>query len=149
MQYTKVVNKLVWNTIIDQCESCATPEHSSPYAYCSSSFHQQVQFVMVSLHVTQYYFMDSCDYQVPLFIHLIWMYGTFFFVLFSNFWYQAYVKGKRLPKQDSKPGLNGKANGTTMVANGKHHKKGNSNGTSNGSSHNENGSAYAGKMKKS
>ncbi|KAK6320600.1 hypothetical protein J4Q44_G00097070 [Coregonus suidteri] len=112
---------------------------------------QLVQFVMVSLHVTQYYFMDSCDYQVPLFIHLIWMYGTFFFVLFSNFWYQAYVKGKRLPKQDSKPGLNGKANGTTMVANGngKHHKKGNSNGTSNGSSHNENGSAHAGKMKKS
>nr|XP_029489497.1 elongation of very long chain fatty acids protein 1-like [Oncorhynchus nerka]XP_029489498.1 elongation of very long chain fatty acids protein 1-like [Oncorhynchus nerka] len=110
---------------------------------------QLVQFVMVSLHVTQYYFMDSCDYQVPLFIHLIWMYGTFFFVLFSNFWYQAYVKGKRLPKQDSKPGLNGKANGTTMIANGKHHKKGNSNGTSNGSSHHENGSAHAGKMKKS
>uniref|UniRef100_A0A8C8HQU6 Elongation of very long chain fatty acids protein 1 n=1 Tax=Oncorhynchus tshawytscha TaxID=74940 RepID=A0A8C8HQU6_ONCTS len=110
---------------------------------------QLVQFVMVSLHVTQYYFMDSCDYQVPLFIHLIWMYGTFFFVLFSNFWYQAYVKGKRLPKQDSKPGLKGKANGTTMVANGKHHKKGNSNGTSNGSSHHENGSAHAGKMKKS
>uniref|UniRef100_A0A673XFW6 Elongation of very long chain fatty acids protein 1 n=4 Tax=Salmoninae TaxID=504568 RepID=A0A673XFW6_SALTR len=110
---------------------------------------QLVQFVMVSLHATQYYFMKSCDYQVPLFIHLIWMYGTFFFVLFSNFWYQAYVKGKRLPKQDTKPSLNGKANGTTLVANGKYHENSTSNGTSNSSSHHKNGSAHAGKMKKS
>uniref|UniRef100_A0A3B4TV71 Elongation of very long chain fatty acids protein n=1 Tax=Seriola dumerili TaxID=41447 RepID=A0A3B4TV71_SERDU len=45
---------------------------------------------------TQYYFMDSCDYQFPMILHLIWMYGTFFLLLFSNFWIQAYVKGKRL-----------------------------------------------------
>ncbi|CAB1324656.1 unnamed protein product [Coregonus sp. 'balchen'] len=113
------------------------------------SFHAMVQFVMVSLHATQYYFMKSCDYQVPLFIHLIWMYGTFFFVLFSNFWYQAYVKGKRLPKQDTNPSLNDKANGTTLVANGKYHENSTSNGTSNSSSHHKNGSAHAGKMKKS
>uniref|UniRef100_A0A3P9HWG2 Elongation of very long chain fatty acids protein 1 n=1 Tax=Oryzias latipes TaxID=8090 RepID=A0A3P9HWG2_ORYLA len=61
---------------------------------------QLIQFVLVSLHATQYYFMDSCGYQFPTIIHLVWMYGTFFFILFSNFWVQAYVKGKRLPKQD-------------------------------------------------
>lgn len=59
---------------------------------------QLIQFVLVSIHITQYYFMDSCGYQFPIFIHLIWIYGTFFFVLFSNFWYQAYTKGRRLPK---------------------------------------------------
>lgn len=51
--------------------------------------------------------MDTCDYQFPFIVHLIWMYGTFFFVLFSNFWVQAYVKGKRLPKQDIKQLQNG------------------------------------------
>ncbi|XP_059819365.1 elongation of very long chain fatty acids protein 1-like [Hypanus sabinus] len=59
---------------------------------------QLVQFIIVSLHVTLYYFTDHCDYQFPIIIHLVWMYGTFFFILFSNFWYQAYTKGKRLPK---------------------------------------------------
>ncbi|KAM4642260.1 very long chain fatty acid elongase 1 [Discoglossus pictus] len=62
---------------------------------------QLVQFVLVSIHISQYYFMPSCGYQFPIFIHLIWIYGTVFFALFSNFWYQAYTKGKRLPKDAS------------------------------------------------
>lgn len=113
---------------------------------------QQIQFVLVSLHATQYYFMDSCDYQFPVVIHLIWVYGTFFFVLFSNFWIQAYVKGKRLPKQDVKLCQNG----TAVYTNGKHHENGSSNGvshaiingTSKGSAHHENGTTHMGKMKK-
>ncbi|XP_066548655.1 elongation of very long chain fatty acids protein 1a isoform X2 [Amia ocellicauda] len=96
---------------------------------------QLVQFVLISIHASQYYFMDKCDYQIPLFIHLIWMYGTFFFVLFSHFWYQAYVKGNRLPK------VMEKQNGTEpVVANGKH--------MENGVAHQEkNGSVLQGKMK--
>ncbi|KAK2835634.1 hypothetical protein Q5P01_016118 [Channa striata] len=109
---------------------------------------QLIQFVLVSLHATQYYFMDKCDYQFPIFIHLVWIYGTFFFVLFSNFWVQAYVKGKRLPKQEIKQCKNGAA----IYTNGKHHENGNSinyvASTSNGSAHHENGSAHMGKMKK-
>lgn len=112
----------------------------------------QIQFVLVSLHVTQWYFMKSCDYQVPLFIHLIWMYGTFFFVLFSNFWYQAYVKGKRLPKNTQHLAQNGKANGSTTVANGSSVVSNghgvHENGQSNGKKHHENGSTLNGKMKK-
>ncbi|XP_010167959.1 elongation of very long chain fatty acids protein 1 isoform X2 [Antrostomus carolinensis] len=59
---------------------------------------QLAQFVIVSVHISQYYFMPSCQYQFPIFIHLIWIYGTIFFILFSNFWYQSYTKGKRLPR---------------------------------------------------
>lgn len=89
--------------------------------------------------------MDSCDYQFPMILHLIWMYGTFFFVLFSNFWIQAYVKGKRLPKHDIK-----QQNGTAVYANGKHQENGNSinHGATNGSTRHENGSSHMGKMKK-
>lgn len=65
--------------------------------------------------------MEKCDYQVPLWIHLIWMYGIFFFLLFSNFWVQAYIKGKRLPATEDKLKLNGSASEPiTVVANGKH-----------------------------
>uniref|UniRef100_A0AAV2L2I7 Elongation of very long chain fatty acids protein 1 n=1 Tax=Knipowitschia caucasica TaxID=637954 RepID=A0AAV2L2I7_KNICA len=113
---------------------------------------QLTQFVLISLHATQWYFMDRCDYQFPLVLHLIWMYGTFFFVLFSNFWIQAYVKGKRLPKQVAPSQPNGS---TAAHANGKHLKNGTKlkeNGTSNGFTHENgtlNGSApYMGKMKK-
>lgn len=116
---------------------------------------QLIQFVLVSLHATQYYFMDSCDYQFPVIIHLIWMYGTFFFVLFSNFWIQAYVKGKRLPKQDIKYCQNGTvvyANGKHMENGIKHHENGTSNhksnSTSNGSTHHDNVSSHTDKMKK-
>lgn len=41
--------------------------------------------------------MEKCEYEVPVFVHLIWIYGSFFFILFSNFWFQAYIKGNRLP----------------------------------------------------
>ncbi|KAL0181378.1 hypothetical protein M9458_023784, partial [Cirrhinus mrigala] len=99
-----------------------------------------------------WYFMKSCDYQVPLFIHLIWMYGTFFFVLFSNFWYQAYVKGKRLPKNTQQLAKNGTVNGSTTVANGSSVVSNghgvHENGLSNGKKHHENGSTHNGKMKK-
>ncbi|XP_025213844.1 elongation of very long chain fatty acids protein 1 isoform X2 [Theropithecus gelada] len=69
---------------------------------------QLIQFVLVSLHISQYYFMSSCNYQHPVIIHLIWMYGTIFFMLFSNFWYHSYTKGKRLPRalqQNGAPGI--------------------------------------------
>uniref|UniRef100_A0A5F8GGY1 Elongation of very long chain fatty acids protein n=1 Tax=Monodelphis domestica TaxID=13616 RepID=A0A5F8GGY1_MONDO len=66
---------------------------------------QLIQFVLVSLHISQYYFLPSCDYQYPVIIHLIWMYGTVFFVLFSNFWYHSYTKGKRLPRAAQQNGV--------------------------------------------
>uniref|UniRef100_A0A5F5PUA1 Elongation of very long chain fatty acids protein n=1 Tax=Equus caballus TaxID=9796 RepID=A0A5F5PUA1_HORSE len=70
---------------------------------------QLIQFVLVSLHISQYYFMPSCNYQYPVIIHLIWMYGTIFFGLFSNFWYQSYTKGKRLPRVLQQNGVPGTA----------------------------------------
>ncbi|XP_020505694.1 elongation of very long chain fatty acids protein 1b [Labrus bergylta] len=103
---------------------------------------QLTQFVLISLHATQYYFMDSCNYQFPTILTLIWIYGTFFFFLFSNFWFQAYVKGKRLPKQDVKSCQNG----TAVYTNDKHLE--NNNSATNGSARHENGSAHTGKMKK-
>ncbi|KAJ7410097.1 elongation of very long chain fatty acids protein 1 isoform X1 [Willisornis vidua] len=82
---------------------------------------QLAQFVIVSIHISQYYFMPNCQYQFPIFIHLIWIYGTIFFILFSNFWYQSYTKGKRLPRVAQQAAQhNGSSiheNGT--VANGK------------------------------
>ena len=33
---------------------------------------QLIQFVLVSLHISQYYFMPSCNYQYPIIIHLIY-----------------------------------------------------------------------------
>jgi len=102
----------------------------------------QIQFVLVTVHISQYYFMEKCEFQVPLFIHLILIYGTFFFILFSNFWIQAYVKGKRLPVSiEDKP----KQNGITtviepvVVTNGKH--------LENGNVHYTNGFAHNGKVK--
>ncbi|TST47717.1 Elongation of very long chain fatty acids protein 1 [Bagarius yarrelli] len=103
---------------------------------------QLIQFIVVSVHISQYYFIKDCEYQVPIFIHLIWMYGMFFFVLFSNFWIQAYVKGKRLPvSSENKPKQNGLANGTevTTLANGTH--------PENGTVHYTNGFAINGKVK--
>ncbi|XP_077190235.1 very long chain fatty acid elongase 1 isoform X2 [Paroedura picta] len=79
---------------------------------------QLLQFVLVSIHITQYYFMPNCAYQFPIFIHLIWIYGIIFFILFSNFWYQSYIKGKRLPKAMKQSQHNGfHENG--VIANGK------------------------------
>lgn len=103
---------------------------------------QLTQFVLVSIHISQYYFMDKCDYQVPLWIHLIWMYGVLFFLLFSNFWVQAYIKGNRLPVTDHKSKQNGSTSEPiAVVANGKHH--------ANGYSHDyANGKIVMGKVKK-
>nr|XP_046263278.1 elongation of very long chain fatty acids protein 1a [Scatophagus argus] len=102
---------------------------------------QLTQFVLVSIHISQYYFMDKCEYQVPLWIHLIWMYGVFFFLLFSNFWLQAYIKGKRLPVTDDKPKQNGSTSEPVrVVANGKHVENGNVH-------HYTNGKVFLGKVK--
>ncbi|XP_025062701.1 elongation of very long chain fatty acids protein 1 isoform X1 [Alligator sinensis] len=79
---------------------------------------QLLQFVIVSIHISQYYFMPSCNYQFPIFIHLIWIYGTIFFILFSNFWYQSYTKGKRLPKRAELAPLQNGAT-SSLHANGK------------------------------
>lgn len=78
----------------------------------------QLQFVIVSIHISQYYFMPSCNYQFPIFVHLIWIYGTIFFILFSNFWYQSYTKGKRLPKRAELAPLQNGAT-SSLHANGK------------------------------
>ncbi|XP_054888638.1 elongation of very long chain fatty acids protein 1a [Poeciliopsis prolifica] len=100
---------------------------------------QLIQFILISIHISQYYFMKKCDYQMPLWIHLIWMYGIFFFLLFSNFWVQAYIKGNRLPVADCKPNQNGSTNGH-VVMNGKPH--------TNGHAHSyENGNIVMGKVK--
>lgn len=86
--------------------------------------------------------MEKCDYQVPTWIHLIWMYGVFFFLLFSNFWIQAYIKGKRLPAAASdKPKVNSSTSeDISTVANGKHLENGHAN-------HHINGKALVGKVK--
>lgn len=73
--------------------------------------------------------MEKCDYQVRPWIHLIWIYGVFFFLLFSNFWIQAYVKGKRLPATAERAKQNGSA---SVVANGKHMENGNAHHHANG-----------------
>ncbi|XP_013886729.1 elongation of very long chain fatty acids protein 1a [Austrofundulus limnaeus] len=94
---------------------------------------QLTQFVLISIHISQYYFMEHCSYQMPMWIHLIWMYGFFFFLLFSNFWVQAYIKGNRLPTVDHSPKQNGSTSEhITVMANGKHHENGNAHHYTNG-----------------
>lgn len=83
------------------------PSRKHPPPQPTHAFWSQIQFVLVSLHISQYYFLPSCNYQYPVIIHLIWMYGTIFFVLFSNFWYQSYTKGKRLPRVSQQNGVPG------------------------------------------
>lgn len=86
--------------------------------------------------------MEKCEFQVPLFIHLIFMYGIFFFILFSNFWIQAYINGKRLPvSTEDKPKKHGIITviEPVVVANGKP--------MENGTVHNTNGFAPNGKVK--
>ncbi|XP_053185302.1 elongation of very long chain fatty acids protein 1a [Scomber japonicus] len=86
---------------------------------------QLAQFVLVSIHISQYYFMEKCDYQAPLWIHLIWMYGVLFFILFSHFWVQAYIKGNRLPETQDKPKQKSSTSEHTVQTNGKHLENGN------------------------
>ncbi|OWK62565.1 Elongation of very long chain fatty acids protein 7, partial [Lonchura striata] len=57
-----------------------------------------VQFIMITVHIGQIYIMDDCPYQYPIFMFIIWLYGSMFLVLFLHFWYHAYTKGQRLPK---------------------------------------------------
>ncbi|KAM9456181.1 very long chain fatty acid elongase 7-like [Clarias gariepinus] len=59
---------------------------------------QLVQFMMVTIHIGQFFFMKDCPYQFPVFLYIIGLYGLIFLVLFLNFYYHAYTKGKRLPK---------------------------------------------------
>ncbi|ETE60907.1 Elongation of very long chain fatty acids protein 7, partial [Ophiophagus hannah] len=59
---------------------------------------QLVQFILITLHIGQIYFMDSCQYQYPIFMFIIGLYGSLFLILFLHFWYNAYTKGQRLPK---------------------------------------------------
>ncbi|KAJ8380839.1 hypothetical protein SKAU_G00016170 [Synaphobranchus kaupii] len=59
---------------------------------------QLIQFVLVTSHIGQYFFMKNCPYRFPIFIYIIGLYGLVFLILFINFWYHAYTKGKRLPK---------------------------------------------------
>nr|XP_040050838.1 elongation of very long chain fatty acids protein 7a isoform X1 [Gasterosteus aculeatus aculeatus] len=59
---------------------------------------QLIQFVIVTSHISQYFFMKDCNYQFPIFVYIIAAYGLIFLFLFLNFWYHAYTKGKRLPK---------------------------------------------------
>ncbi|KAM9822406.1 elongation of very long chain fatty acids protein 7a isoform X2 [Syngnathus typhle] len=59
---------------------------------------QLIQFVMVTTHISQYFFIQDCAYKFPIFIYIIGLYGLIFLFLFLNFWYHAYTKGKRLPK---------------------------------------------------
>ncbi|XP_061551032.1 elongation of very long chain fatty acids protein 1a [Phycodurus eques] len=104
---------------------------------------QLTQFIVVSVHISQYYFMETCEYQVPLWIHLIWMYGVLFFCLFSNFWMQAYIRGKRLPIMYLKRGRD-QTPPAPPVANGTHQHNGNAD------HHNRslnNGSLQLGKVK--
>ncbi|XP_063051060.1 elongation of very long chain fatty acids protein 7a [Engraulis encrasicolus] len=79
---------------------------------------QLIQFVMVTGHIVQYFFVKDCGYQFPIFVYIIATYGITFLLLFLNFWYHAYTKGKRLPKvlqkKDKVPDSNG---------NGVHHDK--------------------------
>ena len=53
---------------------------------------------MVTVHIGQFFFMKDCPYQFPVFLYVIGLYGLIFLVLFLNFYYHAYTKGKRLPK---------------------------------------------------
>ncbi|MEE6458333.1 hypothetical protein FKM82_000258 [Ascaphus truei] len=59
---------------------------------------QLTQFLMVTFHIGQFFFMNDCHYQFPIFLYVIVSYGLIFLVLFLNFWFHAYTKGKRLPK---------------------------------------------------
>ncbi|XP_072353081.1 elongation of very long chain fatty acids protein 7a [Scyliorhinus torazame] len=59
---------------------------------------QLVQFVVITVHIGQFFLMKNCQYQYPVFLYIIWLYGVSFMILFLNFWYYAYTKGQRLPK---------------------------------------------------
>ncbi|KAJ7988177.1 hypothetical protein DPEC_G00320900 [Dallia pectoralis] len=78
---------------------------------------QLIQFVMVTVHIGQYLFIKDCPWKFPVFLYIIGLYGLIFLVLFLNFWYHAYTKGKRLPKLEQN-------NTALRNANGAHHGNG-------------------------
>ncbi|XP_053557276.1 elongation of very long chain fatty acids protein 7 [Bombina bombina] len=59
---------------------------------------QLVQFLMVTFHIGQFFILKDCPYQFPVFLYIILSYGLIFLFLFLNFWFHAYTKGQRLPK---------------------------------------------------
>ncbi|XP_017921247.1 PREDICTED: elongation of very long chain fatty acids protein 7 [Capra hircus] len=59
---------------------------------------QLIQFVLTTIHIGQFFFMEDCKYQFPIFVYIIMSYGCIFLVLFLHFWYRAYTQGQRLPK---------------------------------------------------
>ncbi|DAA17940.1 TPA: elongation of very long chain fatty acids protein 7, partial [Bos taurus] len=59
---------------------------------------QLIQFVLITIHISQFFFMEDCKYQFPVFQYIIMSYGCIFLLLFLHFWYRAYTKGQRLPK---------------------------------------------------
>ncbi|XP_029534438.1 very long chain fatty acid elongase 7-like [Oncorhynchus nerka] len=91
---------------------------------------QLIQFVIITTHIWQYFFMKDCPYQFPIFIYIIGLYGLVFLLLFLNFWYHAYTKGKRLPKvlqaktwAHPYNKTNGQYNSEMTNGNGFHHDK--------------------------
>ncbi|ELK17699.1 Elongation of very long chain fatty acids protein 7 [Pteropus alecto] len=58
----------------------------------------RVQFIIVTIHIGQFFFMEDCKYQFPVFLYIIMIYTCIFLLLFLHFWYCAYTKGQRLPK---------------------------------------------------
>jgi hypothetical protein len=80
---------------------------------------QLTQFVIVFAHMSQLFFIE-CDYS-RIFLWMILSYTVVFFVLFSNFYIQAYLKkaksGKHAVNGETKNGFH--ANGTASVENKK------------------------------
>ncbi|XP_061474655.1 elongation of very long chain fatty acids protein 7 isoform X2 [Rhineura floridana] len=70
---------------------------------------QLIQFILVTAHIGQIYFMDSCPYQYPIFMFIISLYGSLFLILFLHFWYNAYTRGQRPPKNIQNGTIKGKA----------------------------------------
>ncbi|MXQ81126.1 hypothetical protein E5288_WYG012634 [Bos mutus] len=54
---------------------------------------QLIQFVLITIHISQFFFMEDCKYQFPVFQYIIMSYGCIFLLLFLHFWYRAYTKG--------------------------------------------------------
>ncbi|KAG5199128.1 hypothetical protein JEQ12_006828 [Ovis aries] len=57
---------------------------------------QLIQFVLITIHVGQFFFMEDCKYQFPVFVYIIMSYGCIFLVLFLHFWYRAYTQGLKI-----------------------------------------------------
>ncbi|XP_076140238.1 very long chain fatty acid elongase 7-like [Alosa pseudoharengus] len=56
---------------------------------------QLTQFVMVIIHLSQFFFIEDCRFQVPLIVYILYLLEFIFLGLFLDFYYHAYMKGKR------------------------------------------------------